>query len=110
MDEAVMRSRFTAARVAVLATVRRNDAPHLVPCCFALEGEVLYTAVDNAKQKSTLALRRVANIEADPHVSLLVQHYDDDWSALWWVRADGRARVITGEERAHALFVLGSKY
>ncbi len=104
-----MRSRFTAARVATLATIRAGRGPHLVPCCFALEGDVLYTAVD-AKPKSTLALQRVANIANDPNVTLLVHHYDDDWSSLWWVRSEGRARVLDGDERAHALFVLGSKY
>jgi PPOX class probable F420-dependent enzyme len=50
------------------------------------------TAVDH-KPKRTTALRRLANIEANPQVSVLVDHYESDWAALWWVRADGRARV-----------------
>jgi PPOX class probable F420-dependent enzyme len=109
MEEPVMRSRFTAARVATLATVRDGRAPHLVPCCFALEADVLYTAVD-AKPKSTLSLQRVANVRRDPQVSLLVHHYDDDWSTLWWVRATGLATVLEGDDRDHALFLLAAKY
>ena len=64
-----------------------------MPCCFILLGETVFSAVDG-KPKSTLALRRLANIAAHPAVTLLVDHYDEDWSALWWVRVDGRARVL----------------
>ena len=62
--------------------------PHLVPITFAVDGDALYSAVD-AKPKSTRALRRLANIAANPAVSVLVDHYDDDWTRLWWARADG---------------------
>ena len=103
-----MRERVTAARVARLGTVTPNGRPHLVPCCFVLDGDTIYSAVD-AKPKSTLALRRLANIAANPNASLLVDHYeDDDWSALWWVRVDGTARVVgepSGRERALDLLV-----
>jgi PPOX class probable F420-dependent enzyme len=73
--------------------------PHLVPITFALDGEVIVTAVDH-KPKRTTALRRLANIAANPRVSVLADHYEDDWSKLWWVRADGTARVV--EPRAPA--------
>ncbi|GAB3872982.1 TIGR03668 family PPOX class F420-dependent oxidoreductase [Terrabacter terrigena] len=87
------RDRFAAARVARLATVGADGAPHLVPIVFVVRGDVVWSAVDH-KPKSTRALRRLANIEAQPAVSLLVDHYDDDWTKLWWVRADGDATVV----------------
>ena len=89
-DEA--RDRFAAARVARLATVTEDGRPHLVPIVFVLAGDVLHFAVDH-KPKTTTALRRLANIAANPGVSLLVDHYADDWTQLWWVRADGPART-----------------
>src|SRR4051812_30954340 len=87
VDDAAMRRRVHDARVARLATVTSEGRPHVVPCCFVLagNGDVMYSAVDG-KPKSTLELRRLANIHAHPHASLLVDHYADDWSALWWVR------------------------
>lgn len=79
--------------MARLATVGSTGAPHLVPITFALLDErTLVSAVDH-KPKRTTALRRLANIEANPQVSVLVDHYESDWARLWWVRADGRARV-----------------
>jgi PPOX class probable F420-dependent enzyme len=88
------RRRFAAGRVARLATVDLEARPHLVPIVFALAGETLYSVVD-AKPKRTTELRRLANVRSNPSVSVLVDHYDDaDWSALWWVRADGAARVL----------------
>lgn len=94
-DEA--RSRFAAARVARLATAGADGRPHLVPIVFAVSGDIVYSAVD-AKPKRTTALRRLANVRENPAVALLVDHYDDaDWGALWWVRADGRGRVLDPE-------------
>jgi PPOX class probable F420-dependent enzyme len=84
---------FASARVARLATVGESGAPHLVPMVFALAGDVIHTAVD-AKPKSTRNLKRLANIARDPRVSVLADHYDEDWTQLWWVRADGVARVV----------------
>jgi len=112
-DDAVLR--FAAARVASLATVRPDGRPHLVPLVFAVLREagadVVWSAVDD-KPKSTRALRRLANVEANPAVSLLVDHYEDDWSRLWWVRADGVATVVrVGEPGADAaLDALAAKY
>jgi PPOX class probable F420-dependent enzyme len=87
---------FAAAAVAALATVRDDGAPHVVPVVFAVavhdDQATIYTAVDG-KPKSTQRLRRLANIAANPRVSLLVDHYDADWTQLWWVRADGIATV-----------------
>ena len=93
MDPAEAARRFATATVARLATVGSGGRPHLVPITFALVNETtLITAVDH-KPKRTTALRRLANIEANPQVSVLVDHYEDDWERLWWARADGCARV-----------------
>lgn len=104
------RDRFAASSVARLATVTDSGAAHLVPVVFALEGEVIYTAVDG-KPKSTARLRRLANIAANPAVSVLVDHYDDDWSQLWWVRADGSATVHSdGRALQRGRGLLNAKY
>ncbi len=95
MDEDEARSRFATGMVARLATVRPDGSPHVVPVVFALDGDTVVSAVDD-KPKRTRELRRVANIRADPRVSLLVDHYDEEWPNVWWVRADGRARVVDG--------------
>ena len=92
MDAEQARRRFAAARVARLATVGPDGRPHLVPVTFAVDGDIVLTAVD-AKPKRTQRLRRLANIAAHPEVCLLVDHYSDDWDVLWWARADGRAVV-----------------
>ncbi|MEV4703459.1 TIGR03668 family PPOX class F420-dependent oxidoreductase [Actinoplanes sp. NPDC049316] len=91
--------RFAAARVARLATVTPDGAPHLVPIVFALAGDVVHTAVD-AKPKRHRALQRLVNIAHEPRVSVLADHYDEDWSLLWWVRADGVATVVAEPEPA----------
>src|SRR3954463_5532223 len=90
------RRRFAAARVARLATVAGDGQPHLVPVVFAVEEDTVVMAVD-AKPKRHRDLKRLRNIGDDPRVSLLVDRYDDDWDALWWVRADGTATVTDAE-------------
>ncbi|BCJ39966.1 PPOX class F420-dependent oxidoreductase [Actinoplanes ianthinogenes] len=91
--------RFATVRVARLATVTPDGAPHLVPIVFALAGDVIHTAVDG-KPKRHRRLRRLANIEHEPRVSVLADHYADDWSELWWVRADGLATITDEPEPA----------
>jgi PPOX class probable F420-dependent enzyme len=105
------RERFAAARVARLATADAQGRPHLVPVVFAFREETVYSAVD-AKPKRTTSLRRLANVAENPAVSLLVDHYDDDWDRLWWVRADGRGRVLDGSmpEAARAIELLRARY
>jgi PPOX class probable F420-dependent enzyme len=93
MDATRARERFAAARVARLATVAPGGAPHVVPIVFALAGDTIFSAVD-AKPKRTQALARLRHVAAQPAVCVLADHYEEDWSALWWVRADGRARVL----------------
>jgi PPOX class probable F420-dependent enzyme len=97
--------------VARLATLGEGDQPHIVPVVFAVDADEVVTAVDQ-KPKSTRSLRRLDHVRAHPRVSLLVDHYEDDWSALWWVRADGSARVLAagGEQERAALRALEAKY
>src|SRR5260221_14749245 len=88
--------RFAGSRSARLATVSADGRPHVVPIVFALDGDTLYFAVDS-KPKRTTHLQRLKNIAANPAVSVLADHYDDDWTRLWGVRADGTAPVGTAE-------------
>lgn len=108
MDAEAARQRFAGARVARLATHSRP--PHLVPVTFAVSGDTIYTAVD-AKPKRSRRLRRLANIETDPAVALLADHYSDDWGELWWVRADGEATVTLDPATVrHAGQLLAARY
>lgn len=106
-DEA--RERFAAARVARLATVSGSGVPHLVPVTFAVHGDAVVFAVDH-KPKSTTALRRLRNIAENPAVCFLADGYSEDWSRLWWVRADGVARVLPDGERDEPVEWLAAKY
>lgn len=105
------RERFVTAPVARLATVRPDGRPHVVPVAFVLLGDAAWTAVD-AKPKTTRRLQRLRNIEAHPEVSLLVDHYEADWSRLWWVRLDGRATVRQLDDGGAelVLWALAQKY
>ena len=103
-------SRLTTARVARLATTDADGRPHLVPIVFAIDGDTLYSAVDR-KPKRSRRLRRIENARARPDVTVLVDHYEDDWSRLWWIRLRGSARVLDdGSERERALALLREKY
>ncbi|HLS13889.1 MAG TPA: TIGR03668 family PPOX class F420-dependent oxidoreductase [Beutenbergiaceae bacterium] len=94
MDLEECRRRFATAPRAHLATIRSDGpAPHLVPVTFAVSGERIVVAVDH-KPKRTSQLQRLRNIEANPRVSFLADHYSPDWSQLWWVRADAHAQVV----------------
>jgi PPOX class probable F420-dependent enzyme len=104
------RQRLVTARVARLATVSAAGQPHLVPVTFAADGDTLCIAIDH-KPKSTLRLKRLANIAANPTVALLADHYADDWTQLWWSRADGEATVLTEPaDTARPLALLAARY
>jgi PPOX class probable F420-dependent enzyme len=114
VDEGEMRRRVVTARVGQLATVRPNGEPHLVPICFAViegaAGDVVVSGTDE-KPKTTYSLRRLRNIAERPAVSLLVDHYEEEWPRVWWVRVDGRGRVINDDaERERAVAALRAKY
>jgi PPOX class probable F420-dependent enzyme len=105
------RRRFAAARVARLASVDAHGRPHLVPIVFVLSDETIYSVID-AKPKRTVALRRLENVRANPLVSVLADHYEEDWRELWWARADGSARVIelVQPEARRAVELLTARY
>lgn len=110
IDAQDMRRRIDAAMVARMATVNRDGGPHIVPITFALGEDALYSAID-FKPKKTTDLQRLRNIEANPKVSVLVDHYEDDWTKLWWVRVDGSARiVIDGADFERAIALLTERY
>jgi PPOX class probable F420-dependent enzyme len=112
VNVAEARRRLAAERVGRLATADGSGRPHLVPIVFVVSGETIYSAVD-AKPKRSMALRRLANVAANPRVTVLADHYDDaDWDALWWVRADGTGRVLQASdpEARHAVALLGERY
>jgi PPOX class probable F420-dependent enzyme len=106
-DEA--RQRFAASPVARLATVSASGRPHIVPIVFVVVDNVLYTSVD-AKPKTTTALQRLANIAANPAIAVLADHYSDDWTQLWWARADGNARIAGADEDRLAKRQLAARY
>ena len=107
LDEGECRRRLTDARVARLATADATGQPHLVPITFAVDGDELVFVID-LKPKTTTALKRLRNIEENPAVSVLVDRYDDDWTQLWWVRADGQASIA--EATTADLDLLSAKY
>ncbi|UMB69349.1 TIGR03668 family PPOX class F420-dependent oxidoreductase [Mycobacterium paraterrae] len=110
MSDFEPQARFARSPVARLATAGPDGRPHLVPVVFAVHAQVVYTAVD-AKPKTTQRLRRLTNIERNPRVSLLVDHYDEDWTQLWWVRVDGHATIHHDDETSHlARDLLRAKY
>lgn len=105
-----MRRLVSPAPVGRLATVRSDGHPHVVPICFVITDDVIYSAVDD-KPKRHRHLQRISNVTATGTASLLVDEYHDDWSRLWWVRIDGRARLVDNTaESERAISLLSDKY
>ncbi|MGH2683535.1 MAG: TIGR03668 family PPOX class F420-dependent oxidoreductase [Actinomycetota bacterium] len=110
MELQEMRRRVAEARVGRLATIDPDGRPNVVPFVFVLDGETLYSSVDE-KPKRTRRLRRLENLRRDPRFTVLVDHYEEEWPRVWWVRLRGQGRVIEeGTERDHAIRLLGEKY
>jgi PPOX class probable F420-dependent enzyme len=109
VDEPELRRRFAASPVARLATVRRDGQPHIVPVVFVLADDLVFSAVDGKAKKST-RLQRLINVESEPRCSLLVDHYEDDWSRLWWVRADGLASVVEPAAASQGMLALVERH
>ena len=109
--ELAARARLAAARIASFATASPQGQPHIVPFCFVVIGDAAYSVVDDKQKKTRTGLRRLANIRENPKVSLLADGYDEDWSRLWLVRADGDASLVEDEaEYGRALAALREKY
>ena len=107
-DEA--RARFATATVARLGTADAQGRPHVVVVTFAVDGDVIYTAVDQ-KPKSGTNLKRLRNVAGNPWVTVLADHYSDDWDTLWWARADGRAEILADQPgMAAPLKLLANRY
>jgi PPOX class probable F420-dependent enzyme len=100
MDSAELRRRFASSPVARLSTVRPDGGPHVVPIVFVLVEDTVFSAVD-AKPKRSTNLQRLVDVRADPRCALVVDHYEDDWRRLWWVRADGAGEVVDTPPAEH---------
>src|SRR6266853_637907 len=102
------------ARVARLATLDAKSRPHIVPVCFAYDGKLFYTAVDQKPKRVTRErLARLRNIRAVPRVALLIDEYDEDWTQLWYILIRGKAKLIpksAHKEHALAIRKLRAKY
>ncbi len=93
-----------------LGTADAQSRPHVVVVTFVVDGDMIYTAVDQ-KPKTTTGLKRLRNVGENPAVTMLADEYSDDWEALWWVRADGRAEVLADQRQmAGPLRLLTSRY
>ena len=103
---------LAAARVGHLATAGAGGAPHVIPVCFATGGRFIYSVLDRKPKRAPLTeLRRVKNIKANPQVSLLVDHYEEDWGRLWYILVAGRAELLPeGDEQVSAIALLRDKY
>ncbi len=101
-----------AARIARLATASPAGEPHVIPVCFVLGGDAIYSAIDaKPKRAAPRLLRRVRNIAANPRAMLVVDSYDEDWTRLRYVLVSGRTDILeTGPEWERALELLREKY
>jgi PPOX class probable F420-dependent enzyme len=101
-----------SARIAHLATAGKNGEPHVIPICFAFDGKCFYSPIDEKpKRTAPLKLKRLRNIRANPKVSLVIDHYDEDWRRLAYVLVFGSARLLKSGTRHHrAVLLLRRKY
>ena len=91
LDTAASWERLRAAHHGILGTVHAARGVDAVPVVFVIHGEQAVIPIDTVKPKSGPMLQRLRNLLVDPRAVLLVDHYDEDWSQLWWVRVHGRA-------------------
>ncbi|MFB9836127.1 TIGR03668 family PPOX class F420-dependent oxidoreductase [Actinoallomurus acaciae] len=110
LTEEAARARLASVPVMRLATADATGRPHLVVAVFAVEDDRIYTAVD-AKPKSTRDLKRLRNLRVNPRAAVLADHYEDDWTRLWWVRADATAEILREPDAmAHPVALLRERY
>ena len=103
---------INAVRAARLSTADSDGVPHLVPICFAYDGEHFYSVLDRKpKRTSLMNLKRVRNMLSNPNVALVLDHYEEDWGKLWFVLVTGTAQIVQqGEEHQYAIAILRDKY
>ena len=92
MDVATCWDRLRVASHGVLGTVHAERGVDAVPVVFVVDGDRVVLPVDTVKAKRSPILQRLRNLARDGRAVLLVDHYDRDWSQLWWVRVHGLAR------------------
>lgn len=104
--------RLSQARTGHLATADPEGTPHVIPVCFAFDGQAIYSVLDQKPKRAALTrLKRVRNISCNPKVSLVIDHYAEDWERLWYVLVHGDAGVLgVGQEQAAAIKLLREKY
>jgi PPOX class probable F420-dependent enzyme len=94
---------LSSQKVAYLATTDVHAQPHLVPVVFVRMDEDIFICIDE-KPKKHRFLKRLANIKANPKISLLVDNYDDNWQELRWVRVDGTAILLENTDESRVVF------
>jgi PPOX class probable F420-dependent enzyme len=105
------RTFVAAQRVARLATADAAGRPHVVPICYALLQGKIYFTIDEKPKKKPTALKRLANLHANPVAALVVDRYDEDWSRLGWVMVQGGAEILgSGDEHDQAQAALRARY
>ena len=110
--------RLADASVGHLSTAGKSGVPHVIPVCFALDSRAdnpaIYIALDGKPKRAALTrLRRVRNILENSQVALVVDHYEEDWTKLWYILVTGSAALLEGEEddeRLRAIRLLREKY
>jgi PPOX class probable F420-dependent enzyme len=111
--------RFSAAeqsfidgrRLGHLATADATGAPHVVPVCFALVADRFYFVIDDKPKRTRHGLKRLRNIAVNPHVALVIDEYDEDWSRLAYLLVHGTAAIVAdATERTVALTALCRRY
>jgi len=101
-----------SARLAHLATADQTGQPHVIPICFVFDGKYFYSPIDEKpKRAAPLKLKRLRNIKENPQVSLVIDHYDENWSKLGYLLVFGKARILSsGKKHQDAIRLLRRKY
>jgi PPOX class probable F420-dependent enzyme len=101
-----------SARIAHLATADKSDQPHVIPICFAFDGKHFFSPIDEKpKRTAPNKLKRLKNIQENPNVALVIDHYDEDWRKLAYVLVFGKARILlSGARHRGAVRLLRKKY
>ena len=100
------------SRHAYLSTASYDGVPHLIPICFAFDGQYFYSAIDQKPKRAVgKPLKRVRNILSNPNVALLLDHYEEDWRRIWYLLVMGSAHVLAKDDsHTRAFELLEDKY